>query len=99
MTELALRPSSPMSAASTAAAADSDSAPIPAGQAAAPASTGSPAAVALPPTPAFDRSIFAGPAAAKRHRLRVALLGLAAIVIAIGLLAWDNPMPFGSEGF
>lgn len=47
----------------------------------------------------FDHSIFADPAAARRHRLRVGILLAAALLVSIGLLAWDNPVPVGTEGF
>lgn len=36
---------------------------------------------------------------ARRHLLILAGLLLAAVLCALGLLAWDNPMPLGSTGF
>ncbi|WP_404311331.1 iron chelate uptake ABC transporter family permease subunit [Agrococcus terreus] len=37
--------------------------------------------------------------ARRRYRLVVAALVAVAALIALGLLAWDNPMPLGSDGF
>lgn len=40
-----------------------------------------------------------GRAARRRYVIVVALLGILAVAFSAGLLAWDNPMPVGSEGF
>ncbi|HLT67508.1 MAG TPA: iron chelate uptake ABC transporter family permease subunit [Microbacterium sp.] len=37
--------------------------------------------------------------ARRRYALIVGILTLLAAVFAVGLLAWDNPMPFGTDGF
>ncbi|WP_218588764.1 iron chelate uptake ABC transporter family permease subunit [Pseudonocardia oceani] len=37
--------------------------------------------------------------AARRYRLVVGVLSGLALLVAFGLLAWDNPMPIGSTGF
>lgn len=41
------------------------------------------------------------PSAAERRRYRtiVTALAVAAVLLAVGHLAWDNPMPVGSDGF
>ncbi|QAV71636.1 enterochelin ABC transporter permease [Salinibacterium sp. UTAS2018] len=37
--------------------------------------------------------------ARRRYWILLSILSLAAVAIAVGLLAWDNPMPAGTEGF
>lgn len=39
------------------------------------------------------------PRARRRYTIILAVLIAAAAVITVGTLSWDNPMPFGSEGF
>lgn len=39
------------------------------------------------------------PHARRRYALVIGILSLLAVAIAAGLLAWDNPMPFGTDGF
>lgn len=48
-----------------------------------------------------DRSSHALPTRASRRRMGIVLgvLGLLAVAIAFATLAWDNPMPVGSDGF
>lgn len=42
---------------------------------------------------------LATPAARRRYVLVVAALVVLSAAFAVGLLAWDNPMPFGTDGF
>lgn len=42
---------------------------------------------------------FAHPGSRRRYVILVSALGVLSLLIAIGYLAWENPMPFGSEGF
>ena len=42
---------------------------------------------------------FATAAARRRFRAVVAGLAAAAVLVVVGTLAWDNPMPVGTEGF
>ncbi|GAA3920239.1 iron chelate uptake ABC transporter family permease subunit [Microbacterium invictum] len=42
---------------------------------------------------------FASPRARRRYWIVLSVLILLAVVFGTGLLAWDNPMPFGTEGF
>lgn len=51
------------------------------------------------PAPRRTSGALAAPGAPRRYRIVVAVLGLLAVGFALGLLAWDNPMPFGSRGF
>jgi len=39
------------------------------------------------------------PHARRKYALIVGILAVLAVAFAAGLLAWDNPMPFGTEGF
>lgn len=89
MTDLALRPSP-----SAPPATDEQPKPL-----TAPARPPRAGASSSPRESLFDHSIFADPASERRHRLRVGLLLAAALLVSIGLLAWDNPLPVGTEGF
>ena len=89
MTDLALRPSP-----SAPPATDEQPKPL-----TAPARPPRAGASSSPRDSLFDHSIFADPASERRHRLRVGLLLAAALLVSIGLLAWDNPLPVGTEGF
>ena len=42
---------------------------------------------------------FPSAAARRRYRIVVTVLAVASVLFAVGLLAWANPMPFGSRGF
>ena len=42
---------------------------------------------------------FASPRARSRYVGLVAALGGLAVLVAVGYLTWDNPMPYGSKGF
>ncbi|WP_327078696.1 iron chelate uptake ABC transporter family permease subunit [Kytococcus aerolatus] len=49
-----------------------------------------------------DRALtgpFATPSARRRYALTLGALTVLAGLVAFGLLAWDNPLPVGSEGF
>ncbi|MGQ1839448.1 iron chelate uptake ABC transporter family permease subunit [Kocuria turfanensis] len=60
-----------------------------------------PTAPAAPPAPGARRGAgaFPTPRARRRYWTVVAVLALASAGFAFGLLAWDNPMPVGSDGF
>ncbi|MFW6774244.1 iron chelate uptake ABC transporter family permease subunit [Nocardioides sp. CPCC 205120] len=60
-----------------------------------------PAAPAVPVPPSSRRSSgpLDAPGVRRRYWLVVTALAALATVFAAGLLAWDNPMPFGSRGF
>ncbi|MGV9194128.1 iron chelate uptake ABC transporter family permease subunit [Microbacterium sp. MC2] len=51
--------------------------------------------------PASPRPLgaFGSPRARRRYIVALTVLIVLAAVFAIGLLAWDNPMPFGTDGF
>ena len=49
---------------------------------------------------ASDRHVVATvPRARRRYLVVLAVLSILAVGFAFGLLAWDNPMPLGSDGF
>lgn len=59
-----------------------------------------PASAASPVTPVTGSSgAFPTPAARRRYALVIAALTVLAALAALAILAWDNPLPFGSEGF
>ena len=58
-----------------------------------------PAAVIRPPTPRAGSGPLPTPQARRRYRIVIAVLSVLAVGFGFGFLAWDNPMPFGSEGF
>ncbi len=64
-------------------------------------STPAPAPAAAPAAPAARgrAGAFPTPRARRRYWTVVAVLALASAGFAFGLLAWDNPMPVGSDGF
>ena len=64
-------------------------------------STPAPAPAAAPAAPAARgrAGAFTTPRARRRYWTVVAVLALASAGFAFGLLAWDNPMPVGSDGF
>ena len=64
-------------------------------------STPAPAPAAAPAAPAARgrAGAFSTPRARRRYWTVVAVLALASAGFAFGLLAWDNPMPVGSDGF
>lgn len=64
-------------------------------------STPAPAPAAAPAVPAARgrAGAFPTPRARRRYWAVVAVLALASAGFAFGLLAWDNPMPVGSDGF
>ncbi|MEX5260369.1 iron chelate uptake ABC transporter family permease subunit [Kocuria sp. CPCC 205263] len=64
-------------------------------------STPVPAPAAAPAAPAARgrAGAFPTPRARRRYWTVVAVLALASAGFAFGLLAWDNPMPVGSDGF
>ncbi|TDL47198.1 iron chelate uptake ABC transporter family permease subunit [Kocuria rosea] len=64
-------------------------------------STPAPAPAAAPAAPAArgHAGAFPTPRARRRYWTVVAVLALASAGFAFGLLAWDNPMPVGSDGF
>ena len=57
----------------------------------------------MPDITASASRVGAGPfpsaARARRYTVLMVVLSLLAVLIAIGVLAWDNPAPFGSDGF
>ncbi|MFF9755263.1 iron chelate uptake ABC transporter family permease subunit [Streptomyces sp. NPDC014344] len=63
--------------------------------------TSAPAASAAPVSPRPVRRSGALPTARARRRYLVVLTALAvlSVLVVLGNLAWDNPMPFGSAGF
>lgn len=52
-------------------------------------------------TPPSERSsrTLAAPRARRRYRIIIAVLSVLAVGFAFAQLAWDNPMPLGSDGF
>jgi iron complex transport system permease protein len=64
-------------------------------------STPAPAPAAAPAAPAARgrAGAFPTPRARRRYWTVVTVLALASAGFAFGLLAWDNPMPVGSDGF
>jgi iron complex transport system permease protein len=64
-------------------------------------STPAPAPATAPAAPAARgrAGAFPTPRARRRYWTVVAVLALASAGFAFGLLAWDNPMPVGSDGF
>ncbi|MGW8531643.1 iron chelate uptake ABC transporter family permease subunit [Nocardiopsis sp. NPDC055824] len=53
----------------------------------------------LPAPPARSSGALPTGRARRRYRTVVAVLGVLAAGFGFGLLAWDNPMPVGSDGF
>jgi iron complex transport system permease protein len=51
--------------------------------------------------PMLHRRTGAFPTAlhARRHRITVVVLAVLAVFVAVGILAWDNPAAWGSDGF
>lgn len=66
-----------------------------------PAGTTRPVRRTTPSPPTGGR--HSGPVTDRKHAIRywviVSLLAMLAIVFTLGLLSYDNPMPFGSEGY
>ncbi|TDE88901.1 enterochelin ABC transporter permease [Occultella glacieicola] len=52
-----------------------------------------------PPASGRTTSAFGTPRAHRRYRITLAVLIVLAVGFGFGLLAWDNPMPVGSDGF
>ncbi len=57
------------------------------------------AASAASVRPRAGTSSFPTPARARRYTLLMIVLAVSAVLIAAGVLAWDNPAPLGSDGF
>lgn len=53
----------------------------------------------LPPARPRRTGAFASPGRARRYTVTMIVLGVLAAAIALGILAWENPLPFGSDGF
>jgi iron complex transport system permease protein len=51
------------------------------------------------PSRSARTAAFATPAAARRYWILIGVLAALAGLAALGILAWDNPLPFGTEGF
>ena len=64
-----------------------------------PAPAPAPAAAPAAPAARGRAGAFPTPRARRRYWTVVAVLALASAGFAFGLLAWDNPMPVGSDGF
>jgi iron complex transport system permease protein len=62
-------------------------------------STPAPAPATAAPAARGRAGAFPTPRARRRYWTVVAVLALASAGFAFGLLAWDNPMPVGSDGF
>jgi iron complex transport system permease protein len=58
-----------------------------------------PATAPAAPAARSHAGAFPTPRARRRYWTVVAVLALASAAFAFGLLAWDNPMPVGSDGF
>lgn len=55
--------------------------------------------VSAPATASRSAGAFTTPRARRRYAIVLGALVVAAVVFGFGVLAWDNPMPVGSEGF
>nr|WP_245920722.1 iron chelate uptake ABC transporter family permease subunit [Brachybacterium timonense] len=66
-----------------------------------PCESGSPACINCPAGPGArcTSGAFSTKQGYRRYRIVMTVLVLAAVVFALGHLAWDNPMPLGTRGF